>query len=70
MYGSVGETIQWDTPRGVLSGQIMFVHEDLTGDGIDYYSIATGPNPMDRHFLNSNMMRQLKVENLTRAEAA
>jgi hypothetical protein len=61
MYGSVGETIQWDTARGVLSGQIMFVHEDLTGDGIDYYSIETGPNPMDRHFLNSNQMQAMET---------
>lgn len=61
MYGSVGETIQWDTPRGVLSGQIAFVHEDLTGDGIDYYSIATGPEPMDRHFLDSDTMSNLNV---------
>jgi hypothetical protein len=61
MYGSVGDTIQWDTPRGVLSGQIAFVHEDLTGDGIDYYSIATGPEPMDRHFLDSDAMSNLNV---------
>lgn len=65
MYGSVGETIQWDTYRGVLSGQIVFVHEDIAGDGVDYYSIATGSNPMDRHFIDSDTMSQMNVVNLS-----
>tara|TARA_B100000497_G_scaffold17675_1_gene20907 strand:+ start:1086 stop:1277 length:192 start_codon:yes stop_codon:yes gene_type:complete len=62
MYGLVGETIQWDTPTGVLSGEIMFVH---TPEDIDYYSIATGPNLMDRHFLDSDAMSTMNVENLS-----
>jgi hypothetical protein len=62
MYGSVGETIQWDTPTGVLSGQIVFVHEDIAGDGVDYYSIATGTNLMDRHFLDSDAMSRMNVK--------
>jgi len=65
MYGLVGETIQWDTPTGVLSGEIVFVHEDIAGDGVDYYSIATGPNPMDKHFLDSDAMSTMNVENLS-----
>ena len=69
MYGSVGETIQWDTYRGVLSGEIVFVHEDMpSADNksmVDYYSIATGPNPMDRHFLDSDSMSQMNVMNLS-----
>ena len=65
MYGSVGETIQWDTYRGVLSGQIVFVHEDIAGDGVDYYGLQTGPNPMDRHFLDSDTMSQMNVVNLS-----
>jgi hypothetical protein len=64
MYGQVGETIQWDTPRGVLSGEIVFVHQNLADNNIDYYSIATGPEPMDRHFLDSNAMKYLNVINL------
>ena len=61
MYGNVGETIQWETHNAIITGEIMFVHEDLTGDGIDYYSIATGPEPMDRHFLDSDKMKTLNV---------
>ena len=61
MYGLIGETIQWDTTAGVLSGEIMFVH---TPEDIDYYSIATGPNLMDRHFLDSDTMKELNVKNL------
>lgn len=56
MYGKVGETIQWETPCSIITGEIMFIHEDFTGDGIDYYSVATGPEPMDRHFLDSDTM--------------
>ena len=65
MYGLVGETIQWDTPTGVLSGEIMFVHEDIASNGVDYYSIATGTNLMDRHFLDSDAMSTMNVENLS-----
>lgn len=65
MYGLVGETIQWETYRGVLSGKIVFVHEDIAGDGVDYYSIATGPNPMDRHFLDSDTLNTMNVVNLS-----
>jgi len=61
MYGKVGETIQWETHNAIITGEIMFVHEDLTGDGIDYYSIATGHEPMDRHFLDSDKMKTLNV---------
>lgn len=68
-YAEVGETIQWTSGKGVHKGEVMFIHRDLPtgapGRNADYYSIATGPNPMDRHFLNSNMMQMLKVVNLS-----
>ena len=69
MYGSVGETIQWDTYRGVLSGKIVFVHTDMPSadntSTVDYYSIATGPDPMDRHFLDSDTLNTMNVVNLS-----
>jgi hypothetical protein len=43
----------------------VFVHEDIAGDGVDYYSIATGTNPMDRHFLDSDTMSTMNVMNLS-----
>ena len=68
-FAEVGETIQFTNGKGVQEGEVMFVHRDLpTGDPLrnaDYYSIATGPNPMDRHYLNSNMMKMMKVVNLS-----
>ena len=63
MYGLVGEKIQWDTPTGVLSGEIMFTH---VPEDVEYYSIATGPKPMDRHFLDSDSMSTMNVVNLSR----
>ncbi len=68
MYGKVGETIQWETPRSIITGEIMFVHENLTDNNVDYYSIATGPEPMDRHFLDSTTMKTINVKNLSNGE--
>jgi len=68
-FAEVGETIQFTNGKGIQVGEVMFVHRDLpTSDPLrnaDYYSIATGPNPMDRHYLNSNMMKMMKVINLS-----
>lgn len=71
-YAVEGETIRWTSAAGTNEGKVRFVHRDLpTADSnisADYYSIQTGPDPMDVHLLNSNMMRQLKITNLSRAE--
>jgi len=68
MYGKVGDTIQWETHNAIITGEIVFVHENLVDNDIDYYSIATGPEPMDRHFLDSKMMKTLNVKNLSNGE--
>ena len=65
MYGSVGEILLWETPTGVSSGEIMFVHKDIAGDGVDYYSITSGSEPKDRYYLDSDAMSKMNVVNLS-----
>jgi len=77
-YGVVGERIQWSSAAGMLTGIIRDIKRNQnTGNPMvqaDYYTVDTkrknrkGEVVTVGSYLNSNMMQQLKVINLTQLE--
>lgn len=66
-YAEVGENIQWESGEGTLKGRVDFINRDLpTADprrNADYYVISQTDGRTS--YLNSNMMKMLKVQNLS-----
>ena len=77
-YGVVGERIQWSSAAGILTGIIRDVKRNQnTANPIvqaDYYTVDTkrtnrkGEVVTIGAYLNSNMMQQLNVINLTQLD--
>ena len=72
-YAEVGDKIQWESGAGTLTGTVKYINRDLpTNDprnNADCYMIENcvdlNGKPNNACYLNSNMMKMLKVQNIS-----
>lgn len=75
-YAEVGDKIRWESGAGTLTGTVKYINRDMpTADprrNADCYMIDNCVDPKGKPnnacYLNSNMMKMLKIVNLSAGE--